>query len=185
MHDGVAAEIPELDRTYGALRSPYKVDAWEVSRHPESRSVLNEALGTALAGYKNVSQNALFQHAARSMTYIWAMKDNGEISIAVEELAEMPDGTEVRGFPRRRNYPRHPAEEKKLGHPCLVSGGGARVAGELFLDDATGTLCWYVNVSSGRYCRFQPPTAEQVANVVVRFRALIEEEVQLDDITKE
>ena len=182
MHDGSAAA--NLDREFGSLRQPYKVDPWEVSRCPESKSLLNQDLGNALLGYLGVSQIPLFKHAARSLTYIWAMKDDGEIAIAVEELAEMPDGTEVRGFPRRRNYPRHPAEEKKLGHPCLVDGCSARVAGELFLDEVTGTLCWYVNVSSGRYCRFLPPTQEQVANVVKQFRDLIGGEVQLDDLTK-
>lgn len=181
----VGAAAADLDHEYGKLRAPYKVDPWEVGRCPESRSVLTRDLGQFLAGYRKVSQNGLFKHAARSITYLWAMKDNGEISIAVEELAEMPDGTEVRGFPRRRNYPRHPAEEKKLGHPCLVEERDARVAGELFLDEVTGTLCWYVNVSSGRYCRFHPPTPAQVANVVQQFRELIDEEVKLDDLTKD
>lgn len=179
------ASASELDKNFGSLRSPYKVDPWEAGRRPESLSELTPELGKHLASYRDVVQTCLFKHAARTLTYLWVMRDDGEIAMAVEELAEMPDGTDVHGFPRRRNYPRHPAEEKKLGHPCLVSECDARVAGELFLDELTGTLCWYVNVSSGRYCRFEPPTPDQVANVVELFRDLIGDDVKLDDLTEE
>ncbi|WP_370301650.1 hypothetical protein [Pseudooceanicola sp.] len=94
----------------------------------------------------------------------------------------MPDGTVVAGYPRRRNFPVHPAEEKKLGHPTLLAGNMARVAGELFLDEDENELFWFMNVSSGRYCRFDPPTAAQVRKALGLFQELIDEEVRLDDI---
>ncbi|PWE31159.1 hypothetical protein DDZ14_14140 [Maritimibacter sp. 55A14] len=110
------------------------------------------------------------------------MDGNGDIYIAVEELAETIDGMTVEGYPRRRNFPVHPAEEKKLGHPTLLMGGPARTAGELFLDEVDGELLWFVNVSSGRYCRITPPTDAQAGKVLERFKGLIDESVQLDDI---
>jgi hypothetical protein len=111
------------------------------------------------------------------------MDGDGDIHVAVEELAEMPDGTLVEGYPRRRNFPVHPSEEKKLGHPTLLDAGPARAAGELFLDEKDGNLFWFVNVASGRYCRITPPSAANVSNVVKWFREKVQDDVQLDDIS--
>lgn len=172
-----------LDDEYGQLRPPFKVDPWEVSRVPRSKCELNQSVGNSLSEMHKVSQSQLFRHAARTLTYIWAMDDAGTVQIAVEELAEMPDGTKVEGYPRRRNFPVHPSEEKKLGHPTLLNGGLARAAGELFLDEIDGNLFWFVNVSSGRYCRITPPTKDHVDNLVKRFRELVQDDVQLDDIS--
>lgn len=143
--------IWNLDIQFGTVRGPYKIDHWETNREPLSKCVLNQNVGHNLISYKKSSEVPLLRHAAKTITYIWVMDPGGEVHISVEELAEMPDGTEIAGYPRRRDFPRHPSEEKKLGHPCLIQGKGARVGGELFLDEKSGILCWFVNVNSGRY----------------------------------
>lgn len=63
-------------------------------------------------------------------------------------------------------------------------GAEARAAGELFLDDVDGELMWFVNVSSGRYCRFDPPTKQQTGKILDLFRSIIDPDVQLDDISE-
>lgn len=123
-----------LDDEYGIPRLPFTVDPWEVSRSPKSKCLLTEEAGSSLVALRTASLPQLFRHAARTLTYIWAMDTDGAIHVAVEELAEMPDGTLVEGYPRRRDFPVHPSEEKKLGHPTLLDAGLARVAGEFFLD---------------------------------------------------
>jgi hypothetical protein len=171
-----------LDNEYGCPRLPLKVEPWEVSRSPKSKCLLTEEIGSNLASMLAASTPQLFRHAARTLTYIWAMDSEGAMHVAVEELAEMPDGTRVEGYPRRRNFPVHPSEEKKLGHPTLLDAGEARVAGELFLDEKEGNLYWFVNVSSGRYCRIVQPSEVNVSNVVKWFREIAHVDVRLDDI---
>jgi hypothetical protein len=98
------------------------------------------------------------------------MAPDTTIWIAVEELA-LADGIKRRGVPKRRNG-QHPASEKKLGHPTLVDGGKARIAGELAIEEISGRFAWVVNCSSGRYCYEESlrPKIRHVDNVVLRFR---------------
>lgn len=97
------------------------------------------------------------------------MDGEGKIHIAVEELAVMQAETAYSGYPRRRGY-RHPSEDKKLGHPTLLNQKSARIAGELAFDEIDGSLRWVFNANSGRYCRSNPPLAEQVEAVADIFR---------------
>lgn len=173
-----------LDDEFGRLRGPQSVDPWEVHRLPLSKCMLTQDVGRSLSDLRKICSSQLLRYAARTLTYIWAMDGAGDIHLAVEELAETVDGITVQGYPRRRNFPVHPAEEKKLGHPTLLDGGEARVAGEFFLDEKNGTLFWFVNVGSGRYCQLTPPTAEQIESVLRHFRQIVEEDVLLDDINE-
>lgn len=176
-----APRVP-LDEEFGALRVPHRVEPWEEGRVPKSRELLTPEVGKKLRDLRLAAATPLLRYSVKTVTYIWAMDERGDVFIAVEELAEMPDGSRIEGYPRRKNFPVHPAEEKKLGHPTLVGGGRARLAGELFLDELAGELLWFVNVSSGRYCRFSPPTLEQAKRILKKFQLLIEADVRLDDI---
>lgn len=171
---------------YGALRDPSSVAPWETKRSPRSLCELGKnSIEPArfLGSFLDACNNSLFEANGRCITLIWAMRKTGDVKLAIEEIAELPDGNELSGHPRRRNYPRHPAEEKKLGHPCLLLGEAARIAGELFLDrDESGDLKWYVNTNSGRFCRESPPTKTQERNVVELFKSFTGLDVVLDDI---
>jgi len=172
----------ELSEKYGNPRWPSKVHGWEAGRAPRSLSRLDEATGEALVRFKSANQDSLFKFAAKCVTYLWVMDVDGVVHISVEELALMPDGTDVTGYPRRRDFPVHPVEEKKLGHPTLVNGERARMGGELFLDNTCSELCWYINVNSGRYCKDAPPSETQVQNILTLFREAVETSVEFDDI---
>lgn len=168
---------------YGAPRSPSYIDDWEEGKSPVSLRSLCEETGEKLRSFREVSDCDLLSASARCITFIWAMKCDGSIKIAVEELAELPNGDELTGHPRRRNYPRHPADEKKLGHPCLVEGEHARIAGELFLDEADGDgFRWFANDSSGRYCKEFPPTKVQIKNAIELVESKIGDRVTWDNL---
>lgn len=63
---------------------------------------------------------------------------------------------------------------KPLGHPLLVGGGGARIAGELYIDDNDPTqiagLTWVLNNKSGRYGVHHTRKSDHLANVAELFR---------------
>lgn len=161
----------DLDSLFGKPRGPEKVDPWERGRKPASLCSLQEA-APVLRTLADISTSALCAAALRAKNFLWIMDQSGEILVAVEELAPHIEGTPYVGFPRRRAFT-HPAEERKLGHPTLINGGQARIAGELSFD-VTGdgsSLQLVLNANSGRYCRQKPPTPEQLARVREAFQA--------------
>lgn len=160
-----------MDSQFGSVRSPEKIDKREEGRRPESISTLNGSLAGNLEKLKALAQCDLFRFAARAKNYIWAMDEAGKIVIAVEELALDRPEADYTGYPRRRGY-KHPSEEKKLGHPTLLNGGKARIAGELAFDDDDDGLVWVLNANSGRYCKQMPPTNAQIDAVAGVFKGL-------------
>jgi hypothetical protein len=160
----------DLDKTFGRLRNPERIDKWE-DRPPESLSNLNRQLADDLIALEKCAQSQLLKFSARTINYLWVVDEAGAIKISVEEIALKPPDAPRAGYPRRRGY-RHISEEKKLGHPTLLCGGPARIAGELAFDEISGRLRWMLNANSGRYCRREPPTQEQIDAVATLFREL-------------
>ena len=144
------------DVRYGKIRDASKRDdggcfqEWEKGHEPVSLFMLNSETAAQLTGALELARQAPFGIALTTIGYIWVMKPDCSIWIAVEELA-LADGIKRRGVPKRRNG-QHPASEKKLGHPTLVKGGPARIAGELAIEEISGRFRWMINCSSGRYC---------------------------------
>lgn len=175
------------DIKFGELRFPSNLREWEDGASPVSKSLLDKDLGQKLRGYRDICQADLFRSAAQCFSFIWVMDEKCDVLVAYEEIVTgMPvvtgTGLLKNGHPRRRGFPSHPADEKKLGHPTLVDGGKARVAGELFLDVADGLLQWYVSCGSGRYCRVAPPDLDQQGQVHALFMHLIDDQVRFDRI---
>jgi len=175
------------DAKYGALRLPSSIREWEEGASPASKAPLTEAVGEALRQYREICQTDLFWSAAQCFLFLWVMNEACELVISYEEIVTgeswMANQTGLKnGHPRRRGFPSHPADEKKLGHPTLLDGGMARIAGELFLDVADDKLQWYVSCGSGRYCRDKPPDSEQQKQVHQLFMALIDDQVRFDAI---
>ncbi|MCY0149774.1 hypothetical protein OEG84_19195 [Hoeflea sp. G2-23] len=170
----------DLDETFGVLRGAERIEEWENGRSPLSLSSLDTELAQRLAELSRIVQSNLLKPAARTQSYIWAVTEDGSIKISVEELSiRQPEAT-FSGYPRRRGY-KHPSEDKKLGHPTLLDGQKARIAGELAFDEKEGGLHWVLNASSGRYCRHMPPSEKQIQNVAARFLELgVDVSVDLD-----
>jgi hypothetical protein len=180
----------ELDEMFGQAKAPSLVHPWEVNRVPRSKSNLDKSTGQFFIAHKKLSNQEVFKFTASTITYLWAMDNDGKIHVAVEELAELPDHLadpenkqEMTGHPRMRGYPYHPATTKKLGHPTLLAGAPARIAGELFLDCVDGeTLKWHMNDNSGRYCNINKPTKSHKKNLLEFFQNILGEPIAFDDV---
>ncbi|RWC31486.1 hypothetical protein [Mesorhizobium sp.] len=153
--------IENLDTEFGELRGPERIMKWEEDRTPNSLCTLDAELLATLSSLRDCAQSSLLKSAAQTQNYLWVMDASGSIKIAIEEIAVLDGKPDTRGFPRRRGY-KHPSEDKKLGHPTLLAGGKARIAGELALDLNDDKLLWVLNANSGRYCKQKPPSKSQV-----------------------
>jgi len=85
----------------------------------------------------------------QALTLLWVVKENGDIIFALEETIDL-QGTSRR--PRMRGTPLN-TNVKPLGHPLLVGGAGARIGGELYIDQSDeGGLTWVLDNRSGLWC---------------------------------
>lgn len=166
----------EKDEEFGVLRGPEAMQEWEKQFVPVSRVKLDKTVGDTLAAQKKLSASPLLKAAAKTAHYIWAMDAQCDIWIAYEELAPITDAI-APGIPRRRGE-----HIEKLGHPTLVFGQHARIAGEFFLDETESKeLVWTLNVQSGRYCRSTVPSDRNKKAALGIFQALVEVNIILDD----
>ena len=171
-----------MDGRYGTLRDALgNQDAnadgrqqWEVGLTPASTCTLDHELGASLAEFSRVASTSLLRSASRSLTFIWGMEANGDVKIAVEEVARINKSTVQKGFPTRRGIRKELTLDDKLGHPCIMSSKQARIAGELYLDSRANDqegLTWTLNARSGRF--HEPPerrpSATQLLNVAKIF----------------
>jgi len=163
------------DHLYGPLRQASNVNTWEATHSPLSLTELNSASGAALQALLVPAKHCLFSHATRAMLLIWVMDEDCQVWIAVEEFSphEKPG---IAGFPRLEKF-----NEKKLGHPTLCPGKPVRIAGELFLDETEdGELKWFLNVSSGGFCKETSPTRQQTLAVLELFKKEMGTCIELD-----
>lgn len=169
----------QFDRSYGVVREPDGTKPWELEMTPKSKAMLDSGTVASLRVHAQACREPLLRYAPKWITFIWVVDTDGKFHIAVEELAAM-EPSNLSGAPRLRRH--HPSETKKLGHPSLVGGAVARIAGELFVDEVGGEISWWVNCDSGRYCKRLPPDDHQKATIVSHFRALLGDGLQLDEI---
>lgn len=167
---------PGLDDRFGKVRDARKgangscFHEWEDRHTPFSLFKLDRNSGEAMCKALELAQQSPFGIALTTIGFIWVMDSSGHVWIAVEELA-LADEVKRRGIPRRR-HGQHPASEKKLGHPTLVAGQAARIAGELAIEEISGRYRWVINCSSGRYCYNEKsrPKVAHLVNLMEHFR---------------
>jgi hypothetical protein len=167
---------PNNDDLYGKIRiarlreNGSCFQDWEVGHSPVSLFKLDETTALQMAEALNLAKQAPFGLALTTIGYVWVMDAKQTVWISVEELA-LADGIKRRGIPKRR-FGQHPALEKKLGHPTLIAGGQARIAGELAIEEISGRFRWVINCSSGRYCYDEAlrPKVHQLINIVGLFK---------------
>ena len=94
---------------------------------------------------------------------LWLVDQNGDIIFAIEEA--VADGLPL-DVPRHRRA-EHKVGKAKLGHPALIAGRKARVAGEIYYDPRDNV--WKINMNSGRYSAAYDRSLKHLSNVRMRF----------------
>jgi hypothetical protein len=182
----------QMDSRFGTLRcaigngeaNEEGRQQWEVDMKPVSTSTLSDDLGQSLLMFLKAATTNLLQTASRSLTFLWGMEADGKVKIAVEEVARINGKPAPMGFPSRRGMRKDLTLDDKLGHPCIMSTNEARIAGELYLDQASssdGRLVWRINAQSGRF--HEPPerrpSPDQLINVAQIFASAIGDTVEI------
>lgn len=143
--------MSDLDDEFGPVISPQSggLRNWEANESLICYE-LNQASAKQLADLlAAASAGSIGLKVATAVTLIWIVTASGDVVFALEETIEI-NGTSR--MPRMRGVPLN-GNVKPLGHPLLVNGKAARIAGELYLDSASGNaeLTWVLNNRSGRY----------------------------------
>jgi hypothetical protein len=161
--------LTELSIKFGEPRDPSHKDAWEIDCIPVSLRRFDALVGRHFFEFANAANGSLFKHFALTVVCLWAIDVDGNLWVALEELAPFETRKPHVGYPRRRDVD-DPFEKRKLGHPTLLGLKPARIAGELMLDfDTDGALEWTINAHSGRYCQKHMPSKKQLENVAQIF----------------
>ncbi|WP_152621298.1 hypothetical protein [Bradyrhizobium japonicum] len=160
--------MTELDDQFGPVIPPQNgLKAWEQNEqllcyelNQSSARQLSNLLATATEG-------GMLLAVAIAVTVIWIIADDGSMVFALEET--IVEGGTSRS-PRMRGIPLS-GNVKPLGHPLLVNGSGARIAGELYLDrNEDDALIWVLNNRSGRYGMHRSRTRAHLDNAAELLR---------------
>ncbi|WP_256806790.1 hypothetical protein [Bradyrhizobium sp. Bra64] len=158
----------ELDDLFGPVIPPQSgLKTWEL-RETLKNYELNQDSAQQLTQILVLAQNmSIGQSIFRAITFIWVVDERGDIMFALEEVVDL-HGTARR--PRMRGIPLN-NNVKPLGHPLLVGGVGARIGGELYLDEVSnGSLTWILDNKSGRYGTHKTRTTTHLENAAALFR---------------
>lgn len=132
-----------LNKTYGALRAPRKLEESEVGADGKGSNPtlkhLYDPEGTCLA---EVFQDVVDDPIHRNL--IWAIGRDGSLFVA-EDMK---------------------APHAKLGHPSMTGLQAARIAGEMWWVEEDGGSFWYVNCLSGRYSKDYATAEAYLTNAV-------------------
>ena len=161
--------MDDLDNLYGPVIAAQSggLKSWEVNERLICYE-LDQASARELAELLSAaSSGSIGFRVATSITLIWVVTVTGTVVFALEETIDL-SGTSRR--PRMRGVPLN-SSVKPLGHPLLVDGAPARIAGELYLDRSEdGALTWVLTNRSGRYGIHRSRTRTHLENVADVFR---------------
>jgi hypothetical protein len=167
-----------LDDRFGPVITPQNgLKSWERSEQLICYE-LNQASAKQLSNLLSAADNGgMLFDLAIAVTVIWIVTSEGEMIFALEETI-VEGGTSRR--PRMRGIPLN-GNVKPLGHPLLVNGAGARIAGELYIDNSSGesALGWVLNNRSGRYGMHRSRLSthlENVAELLLRYGVEVQTE---------
>jgi hypothetical protein len=161
--------VDELDQMFGPPIRPLNgLKSWEDDERL-LRYELNQASARQLSKLlSTAAEGGFLLSIATAVTIIWVVTERGDMVFALEETIEV--GGKSRR-PRMRGVPLD-GTVKPLGHPLLVDGATARIAGELRLDTTAidGQLVWILNNRSGRYGLHNTRTQMHLENVAELLR---------------
>jgi hypothetical protein len=164
------AAVDDLDDLYGPAIAAQNggLRSWEADQQLICYALDQPAARELSALISAASAGNIGFRVASSVTLIWVVSLTGTVIFALEETIDL-NGTSRR--PRMRGMPLN-SSVKPLGHPLLVGGEPARIAGELYLDrSGDGALTWVLTNRSGRYGIHRSRTGAQLANVAEVFRS--------------
>jgi len=158
----------DLDGRFGHAIPPKRLDPVEAAVQPLSLQRLTGKTAKLLKRLMLVSEQGLgvarFAYAA--VPILWVIDSSGDLWFALEEIIQAEDGKFV--FPRIRDTPMDPGHQR-LGHPSLVRGANARIAGEIFFDIRAEFPAWVITNGSGRYGLREGRSPAQLSNVSQKF----------------
>ncbi|WP_179060105.1 hypothetical protein [Pseudomonas taiwanensis] len=141
-----------LNKAYGALRAPLRLEESEVSDS-------GKGLNPTLEHYFDPQEKELAKIYPEIVNdpvmrnLIWAIGRDGSLFVA-EDLAK-----------------------PKLGHPSMTGLQAARIAGEMWWTEVDGKPIWHVNHSSGRYSRDYVTPDKYLANAVRKIASFFEDKI--------
>lgn len=176
--------MEDLDELYGRVRRAEYPRDWEHDLSPVSLCEFSKETGQAMAKFLEVAKLKPFQEVARSIQMIWGVDEMGRLHVSIEEVARINGVVVKPGHPIRRGVDSRVSLDQKLGHPCILPVSGGRIAGEIYIDNATWNkeLAWTLNSESGRFHGSieRWSNARQIKNVAKIFAASIGSDISLD-----
>jgi len=166
-----------LDARFGLCVEPIRLNGAEETHLPSTLFHLSGETALCLTRLIEMSRvQSKFSHFPfDDFAILWVVNEKGEILIALEEA--VVDGS-TKNFPLPKNLASaytelgRPPGYSKLGHPALVGGAAARIAGEIICDLGQNPGVWYINNRSGRYGINVGRTPKQLANAAAEFAQL-------------
>ncbi len=158
----------DMDTRYGcALPPAFPVSHAEVRYVPKSCEKLDQASGIRLKALMDeVTQGVKFSKITFwSIAVLWIMDECGDIHFAVEEVVDSR-GNLAFPLPFQVDIP---FGKSKLGHPALVRGANARIAGEIYFDMNASPATWTISNKSGRYGLRKTTVLSHLENVAKIF----------------
>lgn len=158
-----------LDEQFGPLLQPSNVKLHEGSQSLSASYELDDSSADVLDLVMELSEQKarLFDFLLQRLAILWIVTETGKIRFCLEEMCAA--ATPAVRYPRIRRMPSHPSLTP-LGHPALVGGRAARIAGEITLDvDDEGRPQWMLTNRSGRYGIHPSRRPEHLENVARRF----------------
>ncbi|MEM7705745.1 MAG: hypothetical protein AAF358_09355 [Pseudomonadota bacterium] len=138
--------LPLADRIFGDLAFPTEIYSHEEKNLYELRK---PAQHFCISRNYSVDVEVTLKQLDRQTVYNWVVDEFGDIYVgSLDVIGEDSDGTPM-----------------ELGHPTLINGAPARIAGELrFLDER-----WSLNNNSGRYAMDKENRGPSEVEAVKRF----------------
>ncbi|MHA7886686.1 hypothetical protein [Roseicyclus sp.] len=148
------------------METPARIAPEEALVELESAQTLNAETSPHFRSFLLATSEGirLLECTYSQLPILWAIDETGHFRFGVEEIITSSSKRLVR--PR---FVRDPLLEhqKRLGHPALVAGKGARISGELWFDPGWGAQRrgWKLTNASGRYGLVETRTPQHLSNV--------------------
>ena len=135
----------DLDAMFGIASMPAYIKHYEADR--SGKVLINPYLQVATPDFPAIL-------VPGKMIYKWVIDLEGRLAI-IQEVPHPLGRTYQRGFFRPEDKSRRePGYQESYGHVSAVSGGPARISGEILYDEEHNLFS--INNKSGRYSRFNP-----------------------------